>query len=47
MKHHSHSIGWRRANRHDIPLWKEYLALASCYVLCIGLVTCVVVVMCK
>jgi len=47
MKHHSHSIGWRRANRHDIPLWKEFLALGACYVLCIGLVVTVVIMMCK
>jgi hypothetical protein len=38
MKHHDQSIGWKRANRHDVPMWKEFLALASCHVLVIGLV---------
>jgi hypothetical protein len=38
MKHHDQSIGWKRANLHDVPLWKDYLALAACHVLVIGLV---------
>jgi hypothetical protein len=47
MKHSEHHIGWRVANRHDIPLWKEFCALAACYSLCVGLVVLAVVTMCK
>jgi hypothetical protein len=47
MKHHKHNVGWRVANRHDVPLWKEFLALASCYALTIGLVVMAVYVECR
>jgi hypothetical protein len=47
MKHHDQSIGWRVANRHDIPMWKEFAALASCYALTIGLVVMAVYVECR
>jgi hypothetical protein len=45
MKHHDKSIGWRVANRHDIPLWKEYAAIAGCYLTCIGLMTLVFILL--
>lgn len=46
MKHHHHSIGWRRANRHDIPAWKEIAALGACYAIVIGMTVFVVHVFC-
>ena len=38
MKHHDHAIGWKRANCHDVPLWKDLVALAACHAIVIGLV---------
>lgn len=47
MKHHKHSIGWRRANRMDVPVWKDLLALATCYIVVIGLTVVIVHVLCE
>jgi hypothetical protein len=35
MKHHHHSKGWREIN-HESSVWKELLAIGSCYLITIG-----------
>lgn len=38
MKHHKHSIGWRRNNYQDhIGFWKEVVSFLACAAIVVGL----------